>query len=121
MRKKSLADALAQWVRRRGIGILGLPAEHVTLAVRKAIAKHVTDCRLRACDDGLLMQRAAKQQVEVEAIRRALRIQQMAFERTLRFIKPGKTENEVAAYLEYQMRQLGADGASFPTIGFSSC
>ena len=34
----------------------------------------------------------------------------------LDFIKPGKTEKEVAAYLEYCMRRLGADGLAFETI-----
>lgn len=39
-----------------------------------------------------------------------------AFLEILDFIKPGKTEKEVAAYLEYCMRRLGADGLAFETI-----
>jgi len=66
--------------------------------------------------DGLLMQRAVKTPEEVSLIRKALAIQQEAFKRTCRFIKPGRSEVEVAAYLEYEMRKLGADGPSFNTI-----
>jgi Xaa-Pro aminopeptidase len=69
-----------------------------------------------AVDDGLLDQRAVKQPMEISAIRQALKIQRQAFRRTLDQLRPGQTENQVAAFLEYQMRLLGADGASFPTI-----
>ena len=53
---------------------------------------------------------------EIAAIRKAQSITDAAFLEILDFIKPGKTEKEVAAYLEYCMRRLGADGLAFETI-----
>ena len=116
LRQGPITDALKQIVDKRDIEKLGVQGEHVTLAVRKAIAKKIGARRLAELDDGLLEQRAVKSDGEVKAIRKALRIQQQAFEETCEIIEPGLTENEIAAYLEYRMRTLGADGTSFPTI-----
>ena len=60
--------------------------------------------------------RQVKDEEEIAAIRKAQSITDAAFLEILDFIKPGKTEKEVAAYLEYCMRRLGADGLAFETI-----
>ena len=60
--------------------------------------------------------RSLKDEEEIAAIRKAQSITDAAFLEILDFIKPGKTEKEVAAYLEYCMRRLGADGLAFETI-----
>ena len=116
MRKRSLAEALAQVVRQLGVERLALQAGHVTLAQRQALVKHLGAGKLKAVADGLLHQRAVKGPEEIAAIRRALRIQEQAYRHTLAYIRPGRSEVAIAAYLEYQMRRFGADGASFPTI-----
>ena len=60
--------------------------------------------------------RSLKDESEIAAIRKAQSITDAAFLEILDFIKPGKTEKEIAAYLEYCMRRLGADGLAFETI-----
>ncbi len=116
MRKKGLAHELATWTDKLRIDKVGLQTGHVTLAQRKAIAAQLGARRLKAINDGLYGQRAVKNPDEVKAIRKALKIQQQAFEETRQFIRPGMSEYEIAAYLEYRMRTLGADGVSFPSI-----
>lgn len=116
MRKKSLTEELAKLADKLRLKKVALQPDYLTLAQRKPLAKHLGAKRLLVTDDGLLMQRAVKDAGEVKAIRKALAIQQQAFRETCDFIKPGQTENEVAAYLEYRMRALGADGVSFPSI-----
>ena len=116
MRQGSLADELTQLCRRTRIRRIGLQRDHTTLSMRKALVKKIGAKRLRDLDDGLIHQRAIKDSTEVRLIRRALSIQQQAFRETCRFMKVGMTENEVCAYLEYQMRTLGADGPGFPSI-----
>ncbi len=116
MRKGSVSDEIKNWMEHRGIEKLGLQEGHITLSQRRALAKKLGAKRLVAIDDGLIQQRSVKNEHEIKAIRRALKIQQEAYQRTLAWIEPGQSENEVAAYLEYQMRSLGADGPSFPTI-----
>ena len=116
MRKRPLSEALRKLADAHGIHKIALQSAYVTLAQRKALVKALGAKRIVAVDGGLLEQRAIKDRTELAAIRKALAIQQQAFQNTLRFIKPGLTEQRVAAHLEYQMRSLGADGRSFPTI-----
>ncbi len=116
MRKKTLSEALAKICDRRGYRRLAIAASHVTLAQRQALAKQLGGKRLVNVDDGLLDQRAVKDTKEIASIRKAVGVTQEAFKRTLRFVKPGRTEYEVAAHLEYQMRLLGAGGCAFASI-----
>ena len=116
LRKKGLAEELAKITARLRDGRIGVQAEYVTLALRKQLVKHLTAKRIKAIDDGLIEQRAVKDADEVKHIRKAVAIQQQAFRDTIKFIKPGQSENEVTAYLEYRMRALGADGPGFPSI-----
>jgi Xaa-Pro aminopeptidase len=54
---------------------------------------------------------------EIDAIRRAVRLNSQALAVALKTVKPGRTrENELASEIDYQMRQLGAERPSFDTI-----
>ncbi|WBM69638.1 aminopeptidase [Buttiauxella sp. WJP83] len=63
--------------------------------------------------DGL---RQIKTADEIQTIKVACRIADQACEHIRRFIEPGMREREVAAELEWKMKQLGAEKASFDTI-----
>ncbi|MFC3927173.1 M24 family metallopeptidase [Streptococcus caprae] len=63
--------------------------------------------------------RIIKDADEAAIIRRACQISDQAFIDALDFIKPGKTELEVANFLDFRMRELGASGISFDTIAAS--
>ena len=69
-----------------------------------------------AVNDAILEMRSCKEPVEIEAMRHAQKITDTAFTQMLDFIKPGLTEKEIAARLEYNMKLLGADGLAFETI-----
>ena len=116
IRKKGLTEELAKVVRSRGYEKIGLQPGYVSLAMRQALVKQLGASGIKPVQDGLLELRAKKDAGEVKAIKQALAIQQQAFTELLTVMKPGMTENEVAAELEYRMRRLGADGPSFPTI-----
>ena len=60
--------------------------------------------------------RAAKNEEELEYMRKAQEITDDVFAYILTFIKPGMTERRVAAELVYQMRLRGADQVSFDPI-----
>lgn len=116
IRTGGLVDELAQWMDRYQVKRVALQSGQVTLALREALVKKIGAKRLVAVDDGLIQQRAVKDKTEVAAIRKALTIQQEAYRRTVEQIRIGQSEMQIAAYLEYQMRLLGADRPSFPTI-----
>lgn len=64
----------------------------------------------------ILKLRAQKEESEIAAIRAAQAITDAAFKEICGFIRPGRTEREIAAELEYAMRKRGADGFAFNTI-----
>lgn len=60
--------------------------------------------------------RQIKTSEELEYLRKAESIGDAAFNAILNFLKPGLTELEVAAQLEYEMKRHGAEGFSFDSI-----
>lgn len=60
--------------------------------------------------------RMIKNEEEVAILKKAAEIADAAFEHILTFIKPRRTEIEVANELEFQMRKLGATSSSFDMI-----
>jgi len=60
--------------------------------------------------------RMIKTQDEIARIRRSVLTNSEAFSSTLALIKPGTSESDLAAELEYQMRLHGAEKPSFETI-----
>ena len=60
--------------------------------------------------------RQVKDEEEIACIRRACSFADKAFEDIVHFIRPGRTEIEVAARLEQVMREAGSEKPSFDTI-----
>jgi Xaa-Pro aminopeptidase len=60
--------------------------------------------------------RAIKSASERAIIRRSVDTNSRAFEETVRRVRPGMKEHDLAAELEYRMRRLGAEKPAFETI-----
>ncbi|MCC6682258.1 MAG: aminopeptidase P family protein [Phycisphaeraceae bacterium] len=116
IRDGALSVELAKVTRKLKPRRILLQRDYVTLNQHKALAKQLGSRRLRAIDDGLLEQRSIKDDDELRLIRKAIAISQQAFEQLRRFARPGMTESQVGAYLDYQLKCLGAEGPSFQTI-----
>ena len=116
IRKGPFSDVLDQFARRSKIKRFAVQSSTMTLATRKALVAKLSARRIVPVDDGLLRQRAVKDPIEVRHIRRALRCQEEAYRRVLEELKPGQSEQHVAGRIEMHMRDLGADGTSFPSI-----
>ncbi len=116
IRQKGLADELAKVAGSLRMRTLAVSKNHVTLAQMQALRSKVKGVKFKAVDDGLVKQRAVKDEGEIKLIQKALVIQQKAFIELLPMMQPGISENDLAAELEYRMRRLGADGPSFNTI-----
>ena len=57
-----------------------------------------------------------KDEKEIATIKKAIEISDVAFNEVLKIIKEGVSEKEIAAYMEYIQRKLGAENRSFNTI-----
>ena len=60
--------------------------------------------------------RMVKTNEEIARIRRSVVTNSQAFEKTVPSIRPGVSESNIAAELEFQMRRLGAEKPAFETI-----
>jgi Xaa-Pro aminopeptidase len=61
-------------------------------------------------------QRMVKSRSEIATIRKSVQVNSEAYSRTVKRVKPGMREQEIAAELEFQMRVLGAEKPAFETI-----
>ncbi len=77
--------------------------------------KRNCSCRLKPAADIIESVRRIKDKAEITAIRSAAKIARRAFDETLKRIKPGLSESEVAGIIDFQIRKLGANIA-FETI-----
>jgi len=67
--------------------------------------------------DGLVDRlRAVKDRLEIERIRDAARVGSEVMEETIRLVRPGVSELDLAAEIGYRMRRKGASGESFEAI-----
>ncbi|MDR1567355.1 MAG: aminopeptidase P family protein, partial [Streptococcaceae bacterium] len=60
--------------------------------------------------------RQIKDDAEIKIIRDACEISDIAFSKLLDYLKLGQSELELANFLDFEMRKLGASGISFETI-----
>ena len=116
IRTGAIADAFAEVVDGLKLGAVGFQAEHVTVQGLGALEKKLDRAKLTATDGWLAEQRAVKDATELRNIRRAVALHEQAYMQLLDQVRPGMSENELATLLEYNMRWIGGEGASFATI-----
>ena len=92
---------------------------HVTMAEFQIFQKALPKVRWIEGSGQIEALRMVKSEEELSLMRQAEQIGVAAFQKVIPMLKPGVTENAVAAELEYQMRKLGAAGTSFETIVIS--
>jgi Xaa-Pro aminopeptidase len=108
---------------------LGVEESHVTLGRFKQLKKRFPKARLVPTKDLVLKLRRTKEPVEVETIAEAQSVTDRVFANTLKMVKPGVRERDLALEIEFQFRRHGevafdsivASGpnAAKPHAGFS--
>lgn len=106
-----------------GSGVLRIGFDNqVTYSYYQHLTTIFSDYELVAKNHFIEELRMIKDEKEIETIRQACRISDQAFLDVLDFIQPDQTtEMQVNHFLDYRMRQLGAEGASFEFIVASGC
>jgi len=99
-----------------GIKKLAFEDEAMTVSELNQIKKHLTDAELTEAGSAVDGLRYHKDEDEIAAIRKAVRVQEEAMEAIFSLLVPGAVENDVAFQLEMEMRRRGASGTSFDTI-----
>ena len=115
-RKRGLMSLAARTSARLGVRRLGIEADHLSVASHTDLGCHAPGVEItpvRSVVEGIRQVKSAR---EVRLTAEAVRVAEMAFARVLPALRPGRTELELARMLEDAMRDLGAEGPSFPTI-----
>lgn len=102
-------------IQRRGLKRVGFESGRVS-ADELGRWKDSLPCELVAAQGLLDGLRAAKDEEELARMRQAQRITDEAFREILNFIRPGLTEQEVAARLVYELLRRGGRRVSFDPI-----
>jgi Xaa-Pro aminopeptidase len=113
----ALAATVGRFVRHQRVGRVGFDASQITVsqlqALRKAAGRRT---RWIATNGQVESLRVRKDAAELTQMRKAAVLADRVMEHALKILKPGVRELEIAAEIEYQMRQLGASGPAFETI-----
>jgi Xaa-Pro aminopeptidase len=116
--KKGLLSAVGdRLAARRGRLSLAASLKHITVGQRDALSGRIGK-RLGWTDDlGVIEKlRAVKSPAEQDVMRDAAVLISGVFETVARLVKPGVTELELAARIDYEIKLGGGSGPSFETI-----
>jgi len=116
VRQGPLSPAVAAMIKRRRLKRLGFEATHVSWQTYTFFDENTGGARLVGIGTLIEQQRMVKTSEEIESIRRSVLTNSAAFDGVVKKIRPGQRESEIAAEIEYRMRRLGAEKASFDTI-----
>ena len=120
--KKAALAAAGEWLattsKKRVLKKLGVEGEHLSLAEGVRLRKMLKPAAIRARQAPPLVerQRMVKDEEEVARLRQAALLGSTLFDTALKAIRPGVSEAEVAAEMEYAARRAGAEGMAFETI-----
>jgi Xaa-Pro aminopeptidase len=112
-----LWEAIGSYLRAKRRLRVAVAPSRITLAVWKALRKESGGNIKWLGVDGLVESlRALKDASEIARIRDAARLGSEVMEETIRLVRPGVTELDIAAEIGYRMRRKGASGESFEAI-----
>ncbi len=119
--EQSLTKQLCRLIEENGAKKVAVEADSITLShynsLRNALPAEVVSGG--ELSDIISQLRSTKTADEVEQIIKAQRIAEQAFNEVLNFIKVGRTEREIALFLDFEMQKRGSEGVSFETIALS--
>ena len=115
--KGPLPDHAAKLVTRRKWRRLGIEQNHLTAGQHEVLQSKTSKRQTFVPRGGEVEKlRMVKSAEELAAIAQSVRTNSQALDASLRRMKPGTSEAELAAEIDYQMRKLGAEKPSFDTI-----
>ncbi len=116
LRANALAGTVGRVCKKLRLRKLCFQPDQVSVQLYSALRKTCRPTKLAAAAPIVNYLRRIKDRSELKKLRHAIWIAEEAFKTLKRRIKIGMTETDIAALLEYEMKQRGAIGPSFGTI-----
>lgn len=115
--KGPLTKAILQELTRSRARSIGVEADHLTFSQFQGISQGLpARTELYPQSQWIERLRMIKDEGEITAIRAAVTSNSAALEAALAGFRPGMTESELAAEIDYHNRKLGAEAPAFDTI-----
>jgi Xaa-Pro aminopeptidase len=122
IREAKMSDALAKAVGESRAIRIGFEANYATVGQIDALTRALKEVKTAApvelvpLEDVMVGIRKVKDDHEIDLIRKSVGVAEEAFEAVRSEIEVGKTENEIAGLIQFELRARGAAGSSFPVI-----
>ncbi len=117
---RSMFKWLAERLPKEGIQILGFEAEDISFEMYSRLSQILResglDIELKPMSKLVAKQRAVKDSEDLALLIEAIKIGDKAFDNTVAKLMPGISERDAAWVFEQEVRNLGAEAVSFPTI-----
>ena len=113
---KRFFPALEEMVKEEKIEKIYFEDRFMTVATLSSFEKKCPQVSFLPIGDRIERMRMVKEKDEIEKIAQAQKLAEAAFSYILPRLGVGRTENDVAAEIEYFMKKNGASGPSFSTI-----
>ncbi len=113
---KNMLDGVAEAARAAKVANLAVEADAMTVGLHGQLEAKLAKIKLVPASGLVEQLRVIKDKQEIEEIELAARYAEKGFAILRATLRPERTEKEIAADLEYQLRLLGARGCSFPPI-----
>ena len=118
--KEGLVKLLPDLLKRLQTKRLGFESIRLSYSQYKKIVEQLNTANLEVklveTNDLVENLRVIKEEIEIEATKKALTLAESVFSSFIKTISRGMTEKEAAWAMEKRMREAGADSLSFPTI-----
>jgi len=114
--KKSLLEDLVALPQARRVKQLGYESGHLLCSQYQFLKKRLAGVKLASTDGLVESIRRIKDAQELAKIARAAAMADRAFAAILKYIKPGRSERQVANQLDYYLKYFGAEKPSFDSI-----
>ncbi|MFC5469220.1 M24 family metallopeptidase [Cohnella suwonensis] len=110
------AESIYEAMRSLDVKKLGFEKNHVAYATYMAYQEQFSGIGLVPTENIVESLRGIKDEKELGFIRKAVEITELSFEHILGMMKPGISEQDISAELEYSMRKNGAPSSAYATI-----
>ncbi len=115
--RDGLLRAAGRWFKKRRVKRTGFEESSLTWAEFQALRREAPAAmEWQPAANLLETLRVVKDDLEISQIREACRLTAEVYEEMIGEVRPGISESDVAAELEFRMRRKGAEGAAFETI-----
>ncbi|MCM8798638.1 MAG: Xaa-Pro peptidase family protein [Candidatus Omnitrophica bacterium] len=114
--REKIPHYLSRKFRSLNLRRVGFESNGLTYEQHRLLTEACKDTKWVPLSNLIEEMRLLKEEVEIEKIRRAIEVAQLAFETLLTRLKPGAQEREIAHLLEYLIYKKGGDGPAFPII-----